>query len=94
MSKHEERLRETAAQLSSERIQGWANPFVVYCTEAADHITALQAKVARLEAALEELSCRHVTEGPLWWQSIARNALRAISLDTTTAPCDNTREGE
>lgn len=40
----------------------------------ADAIAA-QARIAELEAALEKLACRHVTENPLWWQDAARAAL-------------------
>ncbi len=43
--------------------------------EAADALEAAQKRIARYEEALEELSCRHVTVGPLWWQQIARKAL-------------------
>lgn len=56
-------------------------------------VTTLQAKVARLEAALEivaEGDPNDYTDNYL----IARNALRAIALDTTTPTCDNTREGD
>ncbi|MCP4485741.1 MAG: hypothetical protein GY820_00150 [Gammaproteobacteria bacterium] len=67
---------------SQESASGWEEPIAtIYQVDHFpkyhhdDTVTALQAKVARLEAALEELSCRHVTKGPLWWQSIARKAL-------------------
>jgi hypothetical protein len=57
--------------------------------EAADRIEQLKARldravtrgleqverIATLEAALNKLACWHVTEGPLWWQSVARAAL-------------------
>ena len=50
-------------------------------SEAWDAATAVPPKakveIARLRAALEELSCPHVTEKPLWWQIIARNALKS-----------------
>jgi len=58
-----------------------------------DTVTALQDKVARMEAALEivaEGDPNDYTDNYL----IARNALRRIALDTTTSTCDNTREGE
>ena len=32
-------------------------------------------EIDRLQAVLERLACRHVTEAPLWWQSEARAAL-------------------
>ena len=55
----------------------------VRLNKEADHITNFEAKVALYEGALEELSCRHVTEGPLWWQSTSRKALEdAAQLGT------------
>ena len=99
-----------------------------------DTVTALQAKVARLEAALSAADklkesvltavdyASDASEGYLWYVSkkdgkdaLVRldketgtddlnrfnsaltaysTALRAMALDTTTATCDNTREGE
>ncbi len=35
---HAERLRNVAAVLASERIQGWGNPLVLSLTEAADFL--------------------------------------------------------
>ena len=69
-----------------------------------DTMTSLKAKAARLEAALEAaddlaaiIDNFKYGEIPLELFSERqgyRNALRAIALDTTTATCDNTREGE
>jgi hypothetical protein len=55
------------------------------CTlrEAATEISSLRSRVERLESTLENLACRTQTEGLLWWQIVARAALR-----------DNGRAGE
>ncbi|WP_368649544.1 hypothetical protein [Brucella intermedia] len=37
-SEHAKKLREVAAQLSTERFQGWSNPIVGVITDAADFI--------------------------------------------------------
>ena len=65
-----------------------------------DTVTTLQAKVGRLEAALERVR-RISQKGGMptglrmqTMDTVARTALRAIALDTTTSTCDNTREGE
>ncbi|MBZ9659829.1 hypothetical protein LB523_12305 [Mesorhizobium sp. ESP-6-4] len=39
---HAQRLREVAAVLAAERIQGWANPLVCVLTDAADAIAGRQ----------------------------------------------------
>lgn len=31
----------------------------------------------QMREALEKIACRHVTESPLWWQELARAALKA-----------------
>ena len=70
-------LQDFGSMTPDERSRGMILNILGTCGRAADQITALEAKVARYEEALEELSCRHVTEGPLWWQSIARNVLES-----------------
>ena len=80
-------------------------PCEVYTTKYHhdDTVTALQAKVARLEAALETYAdpcdAQEDGDGSCGYEGnmcckVARTALSAIFLDTTTATCDNTREGE
>lgn len=47
---------------------------------AAIAATEIQRRLLRLERfqeALEEIACRHVTQGPLWWQQVARDVLDA-----------------
>jgi len=53
---------------------GW---FANAIEAACDHRHAsLIAENERMREALEELSCRHVTAKPLWWQVVARDALK------------------
>lgn len=74
-------------------------PCEVYTTKYHhdDTVTTLQAKVARLEQILMDVAdpsaCPSYGD-PGAIRDYARNALRAIAIDTTTATCDNTREGE
>ena len=43
--------------------------------DATEAVEALEY-IEKLEGALEEIACRYVTEGPLWWQQKAREALQ------------------
>ncbi len=45
--------------------------------EMIEYLKGSQARIAELEAALEIIACRHVTNQPLWWQIAARLALKA-----------------
>ena len=38
-------------------------------------------EIDRLRSALEDLSCRHATVAPLWWQQQARDALSSEETD-------------
>lgn len=42
-----------------------------------------EAALATAQEALTKLSCPHVTEGPLWWQIEARQALASLNGDST-----------
>jgi len=45
------------------------------CIDNPARIAALEAEIAKLQASLEKIACRHVTVEPLWWQLEARAAL-------------------
>jgi len=46
------------------------------CGSAEGWMQKAHDRIVELEGALERLSCRHVTEQPLWWQLEARAALQ------------------
>jgi hypothetical protein len=58
------------------------------CNRWAEASIAEDNRKAKWRAALEKIACPHVTEGPLWWQLEARNALENPPIS------DGMRQGE